>query len=189
MYRETGVARQPKRPTINNKKRPVAPVAPGINPRGLIAGRAHSPAGRRHQLPLCLLPLDQLHLVLRSSLGEEVIHSGFPRDGGRGKRVVAGDHDSADAHGARQVTPFVASRSAGLASVASADLAASRFLIVRGTRAEPTQATSLPRRYALQRPTRQLQCTRCPHPTCADGSVGRRAAVRSAARPAGLAPG
>ena len=33
--------------------------------------------------------------------GEEVVDAGFGRDGGGGQRVVAGDHDGADAHGAQ----------------------------------------------------------------------------------------
>ena len=42
--------------------------------------------------------LDQVHLVLGRRLGEEVVDAGFRGDDRRGARVVAGDHDRADAH-------------------------------------------------------------------------------------------
>src|SRR6185437_8965733 len=45
-----------------------------------------------------LLPPDELELVLRFCLGEEVIHTSFARDGRRGERIVARDHDRSDSH-------------------------------------------------------------------------------------------
>ena len=42
-----------------------------------------------------------LELLLRRRLGEEVVDAGFRRDGRRGHRIVAGDHDGADAHAAK----------------------------------------------------------------------------------------
>ena len=49
-------------------------------------------------LPLRLLVADQLELVLGRRLREEVVDPGLGGDGGRGQRVVAGDHHGADAH-------------------------------------------------------------------------------------------
>ena len=49
-------------------------------------------------LPLRLLVADEPQLVLGRRLGEEVVDAGFRRDRRRGHRVVAGDHDGADAH-------------------------------------------------------------------------------------------
>jgi len=56
--------------------------------------------GHGHQFALGLLAPDQIHLVLGTSLGEKVINAGLAGNGGGGERVVARDHDSADAHGA-----------------------------------------------------------------------------------------
>ncbi len=49
-------------------------------------------------LPCRLLRADQLHLGLGRGLGEEVVDAGLLGDRRRGQRVVAGDHDRADAH-------------------------------------------------------------------------------------------
>ena len=54
-------------------------------------------------LPPLLLALDQRHLVLGRGLGEEVVDAGLVGDRLGGQRVVAGDHDRADAHRAQLV--------------------------------------------------------------------------------------
>jgi hypothetical protein len=51
----------------------------------------------RHQLALGLLVADELEFVLRGRLRQEVVDAGFRRDGCRRQRVIAGDHDGADA--------------------------------------------------------------------------------------------
>ncbi len=58
-------------------------------------------AAHRHQLALGLLVADQLQLVLGRRLRQEVVSPGFGCDGGCRHRVVAGDHDRADAHAAQ----------------------------------------------------------------------------------------
>ena len=55
-------------------------------------------AGHRHEVAAGLLALDQRHLVLGRRLGEEVVDAGLVGDRRRSQRVVAGDHDGADAH-------------------------------------------------------------------------------------------
>jgi hypothetical protein len=42
-------------------------------------------------------------LVLGLGLGHEVVHARLPGDGRGGQRVVAGDHDGADAHATQLV--------------------------------------------------------------------------------------
>jgi hypothetical protein len=51
--------------------------------------------------PARLLLADAGELVLRGRLGEEVVDAGLGGDRGGGQRVVAGDHDGADAHRAQ----------------------------------------------------------------------------------------
>ncbi len=51
--------------------------------------------------PADLLLLDVVQLVLGRGLRQEIVDAGFGCDGGRGQRVVAGDHDGANAHGAK----------------------------------------------------------------------------------------
>ena len=58
-------------------------------------------AGHRDEPALRLLLLDVLELVLRRRLREEVVDAGFAGDRGRRQRVVARDHDRADAHQAK----------------------------------------------------------------------------------------
>ena len=45
-----------------------------------------------------LLAADAPELVLGRGLGHEIVHAGFGGDGGGGHRIVAGDHEGADAH-------------------------------------------------------------------------------------------
>ena len=54
-------------------------------------------------LPLACSSLDQPHLGLGRGLGEEVVDARLAGDRRGGARVVAGDHDGADAHGAEAV--------------------------------------------------------------------------------------
>ena len=56
--------------------------------------------------PPCLLLADERELVFGRGLGEEVIDARFLGDGGGGERVVAGDHDGADAHRAETLEAF-----------------------------------------------------------------------------------
>ena len=52
-------------------------------------------------LPLACSSRMSLQLVLGRRLGEEVVDAGLRGDRGGGHRVVAGDHDGADAHAAQ----------------------------------------------------------------------------------------
>ena len=72
----------------------------GLGERGRVVGAV---AGHGHELALRLLVLDEAHLRLGRRLGEEVVDAGLAGDGRGGARVVAGDHDRADAHGAEAV--------------------------------------------------------------------------------------
>ncbi len=67
----------------------------GLRERRRVVGAV---AGHRHQSPACLFLADQRELVFGRGLGEEVVDPGLLRDGGGGERVVARDHDRADAH-------------------------------------------------------------------------------------------
>ena len=69
----------------------------GLGERGRVVGAV---AGHGDELALGLLALDEVHLVFGLGFGQEVVDAGFAGDGGGGERVVAGDHDGADAHGA-----------------------------------------------------------------------------------------
>ena len=70
----------------------------GLRQCGGIVGAV---AGHGYQFALALLTLDQVHLVLGLGLGQKVVHSSFARNHRRGQRVVAGNHDGANAHGAQ----------------------------------------------------------------------------------------
>ena len=67
----------------------------GLGERRRVVGAV---AAHGDQLALGLLVADEPQLVLRRRLGEEVVDTGLRRDGGSRHRVVAGDHDGADAH-------------------------------------------------------------------------------------------
>jgi hypothetical protein len=67
----------------------------GLGERGRVVGAI---AAHGEQLAFGLLGANQLELALRRRLGEEVVDARLRGDGGRGERVVAGDHDGADAH-------------------------------------------------------------------------------------------
>ena len=69
----------------------------GLGQCGCVVGAV---AGHGDELAFGLLALDEVHLVLGLGLGEEVVDAGLAGDGGGGERVVAGDHDGLDAHGA-----------------------------------------------------------------------------------------
>ncbi len=71
-------------------------------------GRVVRPvAGHRDELAARLLAPDQRHLVLGRRLGQEVVDAGLVGDRRRGERVVAGDHDRADAHRAQLGEPLL----------------------------------------------------------------------------------
>ena len=72
----------------------------GLGERGSIVGAV---AGHGDEFAFSLLALDQVHLVFRRGLREEVVDTGFASDGSRRKRIVAGDHHGADAHGAKLI--------------------------------------------------------------------------------------
>ena len=76
----------------------------GLRQRGRVVG-----AVARHgdQAAAGLLSLDEVEFVLRRGLREEVVHAGFGGNGGGGERVVAGDHDGADAHVAQLRDAFL----------------------------------------------------------------------------------
>ena len=67
----------------------------GLRERRRVVGAV---AGHGDQAAARLLFLDVFELVLRRRLRQEVVDARFARDGGGGQRVVAGDHDGADAH-------------------------------------------------------------------------------------------
>ena len=70
----------------------------GLRQRGRVVGAV---AGHGDQLALALLALDQVHLVFGLGFGEKVVDAGLARNHGGGQRIVAGDHDGANAHGAQ----------------------------------------------------------------------------------------
>ena len=76
----------------------------GLGERG---GVVRAVAGHRDHPAACLLLTDELELALGRRLGEEVVDAGLLGDDGRGHRVVAGDHDGADAHAAQLVEALV----------------------------------------------------------------------------------
>ncbi len=55
-----------------------------------------------------LLALDQRHLRFGRGLGEEIVDAGFAGDRARGQRIVAGDHDRANAHRAQAIEAHAA---------------------------------------------------------------------------------
>ena len=55
-------------------------------------------AGHRHQPAFGLLLADDADFVFRFGLGDEIVDTGLVGDRFGGQRVVAGDHDRADAH-------------------------------------------------------------------------------------------
>ena len=63
-------------------------------------------AGHRDQVAAGLFASDELHLVFWRRLGEEVVDAGLRGDRPGGQRVVAGDHDRADAHSPKFVEPL-----------------------------------------------------------------------------------
>ena len=70
----------------------------GLGERRRVVGAV---AAHGDQLALGLLVADEPQLVLGRGLGEEVVDAGLRRDGRRRRRIVAGDHDGADAHAAQ----------------------------------------------------------------------------------------
>ena len=53
------------------------------------------------KLALGLLVTDELQLCLRRGLGKKIVDTGFGRDRSRRHRIVARDHDGADAHASK----------------------------------------------------------------------------------------
>jgi uncharacterized protein YjbJ (UPF0337 family) len=78
-----------RRPSANGRCADI-----GLRERGRIV---RAVAAHGDELALRLLVTDELQLVLRRRLGEEVVHAGFRRDGGSRYRIVAGDHDGGSA--------------------------------------------------------------------------------------------
>ena len=70
----------------------------GLRQRRRIVGAV---AAHGDQLALGLFVADELQLVLGRGLGQEVVDPRLGRDRGGGHRVVARDHDGADAHAAQ----------------------------------------------------------------------------------------
>ena len=64
-------------------------------------------ADHRNQFAAVLLLADAGELVFRLGLGDEIVHAGLGGDGGGGQRIVAGDHDRADAHLAELGEPLL----------------------------------------------------------------------------------
>ena len=72
----------------------------GLRQRRRVVGAV---AGHRDQAPALLVLTDQRQLRFRRRFGQEVIDAGLGGDGGRGERVVAGDHHGPDPHAAQLV--------------------------------------------------------------------------------------
>ena len=87
----------------------------GLGQRGGVVGAV---AGHRDEPAALLLLPDEAHLVLGRGLGEEVVDARLLGDGRGGQRVVAGDHDGANSHGAHDVEAFA---HAGLDDVLEVD--------------------------------------------------------------------
>ena len=67
----------------------------GLRERGSVIGAV---AAHGDELALGLLVANEAQFVLGRRLREKVIDAGFCRNRRRGRRIVAGDHDGADAH-------------------------------------------------------------------------------------------
>ena len=67
----------------------------GLSQRRRVIGAV---AAHGDELAFGLLGADQLELVLRRGLREKIVDAGFRGNRRRGHRIVAGDHDGADAH-------------------------------------------------------------------------------------------
>ncbi len=76
----------------------------GLRQRGGVVGAI---AGHRDQLALALLAADQVHLVLRLRLRQEVVDARLARNRRRRQRIVAGDHDGSDAHRTKLRKPLL----------------------------------------------------------------------------------
>ena len=70
----------------------------GLRQRRRIVGAV---AAHRDELAFRLLVANEAQLFFRRRLGEEIVDAGLRRDGRRSHRVVARDHDGADAHAAK----------------------------------------------------------------------------------------
>ena len=81
---------------------PVFMVTPTSACASAGASLVPSPVIAIRRPPACSLA-DQLELLLRRRLGEEVVDARLVGDLGRGEAVVAGDHHRADAHRAQLV--------------------------------------------------------------------------------------
>src|SRR5579875_2218270 len=77
---------------------PASHAAIGLRQRRGIVGAV---AAHRHELAARLLAADQVQLVLGGRLREEIVNPRFGGDRRRGQRIVAGNHDRADAHPAQ----------------------------------------------------------------------------------------
>ncbi len=75
-------------------------------------------AGHRDEPPLALLPANQDQFLLGRRFGDELVDAGLGRDGSRGDRIVAGDHDGADRHLAQLLDALT---NAGLQRVGESD--------------------------------------------------------------------
>jgi hypothetical protein len=69
----------------------------GLGERGSVVSAV---AGHRDQAPAGLFTANKVELVFRRGLREEVVDAGFAGNCSGGERVIARDHDGADAHGA-----------------------------------------------------------------------------------------
>src|SRR5579872_7476017 len=70
----------------------------GLGQGGGVVGAV---AGHGYELALALLAANQVHLVLGGGLGQKFIHARLARDRGGGQRIIPGNHDGPDAHGAQ----------------------------------------------------------------------------------------
>ena len=103
----------------------------GLRERGRVVG-----AVARHgdEVAAFLFLADERQLLLGRGFGEEVIDAGLFGDGRRGARVVAGDHDGADAHGAEALEAI---REAAFDDVLEVDRAEDFFIRGHDQRGKP----------------------------------------------------
>ena len=138
---------------------------------GAVAGHGDQPAA-------LLLLADQRHLVLGRGLGEEVVDAGLARRWPAAvQRVVAGDHDGADAHRAQLGEPLAHARLDDVLEVDHAEHPGRPVLALRDDQRRAALRRRSRRRSALTR-RRRAAVVRDPAPSPRRGALadlrGRR---------------
>ena len=76
----------------------------GLGQGGSVVGAV---SGHGYQFSVRLFAPDQVHFFFGSGLGKKVIDPGFAGNRGGGERIVARDHDGANAHGTQLAEAFL----------------------------------------------------------------------------------